>query len=99
MSRNEHRDPSVHSSAAPTSTNMDATNATHCNETKIGKTAASPNPSTHRNLSQKQLTAIDLLLQGHSDAQAAESLNRGRTTVYRWRTLHTPFRLELQRQR
>ena len=98
MSRHDH-DSSLQPQPHPAPAEPMQPAATPCNKTKIAETAGSHNHSPHRDLSQKQLTAIDLLLQGHSDAQAADALNLDRTTVYRWRTLHAPFRYELQRQR
>jgi hypothetical protein len=49
-------------------------------------------------LSQRQLTAIELVLRGLSDAQVAAQLGVDRGTVYRWR-MSPLFRRELERQR
>jgi hypothetical protein len=49
-------------------------------------------------LSQRQLSAIELVLRGLSDAQVATQLGVDRSTVYRWR-ISPLFRRELERQR
>lgn len=38
------------------------------------------------------------MLQGLSDTAVAERVGVRRVTIYRWRALHAPFRIELQRQ-
>jgi hypothetical protein len=45
------------------------------------------------------MTAIDLLLQGQSDAAVAEALGVDRKTVYRWRMRDPIFRAELELRR
>ena len=42
----------------------------------------------HTDLSEPQLQALDLLIQGHSDTRIAQSLTIDRRTLYRWR--HQP---------
>ena len=50
-------------------------------------------------LSAQQLTAIDLLIAGRSDAKAAAILNVHRVTVTRWRLYNHIFQAELNRRR
>ena len=54
------------------------------------------NPDRH--LSERQKTAIELLLRGFSDAQVAAEIGVDRGSVYRWRQ-HAGFQRELERQR
>ena len=62
-----------------------------------------PDPLTaylfpNKNLSHPQIRAIDLMLQGLTDAQVAEQLGVDRTTIFRWRKSET-FARELDRHR
>ena len=41
--------------------------------------------SQNKELAEKRKTAIELLLQGRSDAQVAELLGIDRSTIFRWR--------------
>lgn len=50
-------------------------------------------------LSVAQLTAIDLLVQGKLDREAAEAAGVSRETVTRWRNGNAPFQAELNRVR
>ena len=50
-------------------------------------------------LSHKQRTAVELLLRGLSDIEAAAQLGVDRGTVYRWRTRDEEFIAEMERQR
>ena len=52
-----------------------------------------------KGLSARQWKAIEALLRGGSDAKAAEAAQVDRGTVYRWRTDHPAFGLELARLR
>ena len=56
-------------------------------------------PFFDNELTPKQLAAIDLLLRGYSDAQAAEQLGVDRGTIYRWRTNDDEFIDMLDNQR
>jgi Homeodomain-like domain len=54
---------------------------------------------TFRPLTIAQERAIDLLLIGKSDAEVAQALHVGRTTVWQWRTEHPLFRATLAQRR
>jgi hypothetical protein len=52
-----------------------------------------------RQLSAEQLVAVDLLMQGKSDAEVGVVVNKHRVTVTRWRLLVPEFQAELHRRR
>ena len=52
-----------------------------------------------RELSIEQLNAIEMLIAGSSDAQAAEAIGVSRQTVCDWRNNDTEFRYALERRR
>jgi hypothetical protein len=58
-----------------------------------------PVPKRFPPLSQKQLTAVELLIHGRSDEKVAAILNVNRTTVFRWRAQNPLFQAELSRRR
>ena len=68
---------------------------TPCNQQKIADDDPDHKPIDNPELTHRQLAAIHFLLQGLSDAAAAEKLGVTRITIYRWRTLNTTFRDEL----
>ena len=72
---------------------------TPCNQQKIADDDPDHKPIDNPELTHRQLAAIHFLLQGLSDAAAAEKLGVTRITIYRWRTLNTTFRDELDRLR
>ena len=59
--------------------------ATEHNKKNPGGEVVSAIVKRSQELSQRQLNAIDLLLQGHGDAQVALQVGVDRTTVFRWR--------------
>lgn len=50
-------------------------------------------------LTDRQATAIDLLLAGKSDTATSEAIGAHRTTISRWRAYHPAFQAELTRRR
>ena len=56
-------------------------------------------PELSHQLSPRQHEAINLSLQGLTDAQVAQQINVNRATLYRWRTSNPYFRAELHRRR
>ena len=54
--------------------------------------------NTDKHLSERQKTAIELLLQGGTDAQVAQQIGVDRVTVFRWRK-NPAFAREMERQR
>jgi hypothetical protein len=56
-------------------------------------------PRQWKLLTVQQLNAIDALIMGATDEEAAKASNSARQTVWGWRTLHVPFQIELQRRR
>jgi hypothetical protein len=56
-------------------------------------------PELSSQLSPRQHEAINLSLQGLTDAQVAQQINVNRATLYRWRTSNPWFRAELHRRR
>ena len=56
-------------------------------------------PDETRQLSVKQRNAIDLLIQGKSDREAAEAVGVSRQTVNDWRNRNAEFVAELNRRR
>ena len=66
-------------------------------------TVTKPNESsqgpTGSRLSVEQLNAIDILVQGRTDQQTAETVGVARETVTRWRNDNPHFTAELNRQR
>ena len=63
--------------------------------------APSPQPPIlpSPNLEPRQLTAIDLLLTGHTDLAIAAQLHINPRTLYRWKRLNAAFRDQLARRR
>jgi hypothetical protein len=53
----------------------------------------------NRILSDRQLTAITLLVSGKTDATVAAILNLDRSTVYRWKHHHPAFKASLNQKR
>ena len=57
------------------------------------------NKNAQNKLSQKQLTAIDMILTGLNDREVAEALGVGRNTVNKWRNHNEDFQAELNERR
>jgi len=57
------------------------------------------NKNAQNKLSQKQLTAIDMILTGLNDREVAESIGVGRNTVNKWRNHDEDFQAELNERR
>ena len=72
---------------------------TPCNQQNNAADDDTYKPLDHPELTQRQLAAIPLLLQGLSDSSVAEQVGVTRITIYRWRTLNATFRQELDRLR
>ena len=72
---------------------------TPCNQQKIADDDPDHKPIDNPELTPRQLSAIHFLLQGLSEAAAAEKLGVTRITIYRWRTLNQTFSQELDRLR
>ncbi len=72
--------------------------ATPRNKQKIDRPTLLAYLSAANELTQKQHSAMELMLQGHSDAQVASELHLDRTTVFRWRKSNT-FAKKLDEQR
>ena len=70
-------------------------NATPCNNGSFQENEENRKLLQFRDLTVQQNRAIELLLQGQSDAEVAEALNVARTTVYRWRLTQPDFRSAL----
>jgi hypothetical protein len=66
---------------------------------EIGPIVEPTRPYEIRRLSQKQMSAIDSLLQGQSDRAVAEALGMSREMVWDWRNNDPFFIAELNRQR
>ncbi len=66
---------------------------------QIAQTATLVEPELHSGLTQRQLAAIELLLLGKSDGQAAQTLGITRKTVWNWRHESDPFKEELHKRR
>ena len=64
--------------------------------TKSNETSQGPSSSR---LSVEQLNAIDILVQGRTDQETAETVGVARETVTRWRNDNPHFTAELNRQR
>src|SRR5438876_12422902 len=60
-------------------------NATHGNEKKVDADTLRAYLFGEKELTQQQQTAVELLLQGHTDAQVAAQIGVDRTTIFRWR--------------
>jgi FixJ family two-component response regulator len=56
-----------------------------------------PDRSTLYHLSPKQELAVDLVLEGQTDSEVAESVGVTRPTVNLWRNRHPAFMAELNR--
>src|SRR5438128_1249622 len=50
-------------------------------------------------LSDQQLTAIQLLIDGHADSWVAKKIEISRMTLWRWKNYHPLFKSELSRRR
>ena len=74
-------------------------NAAPCNNGKFTADPARAKLRAVNGLSERQLVAIDRMLQGAGDAEVAAELRVERSTVYRWRTGHPAFHVELERRR
>ena len=74
-------------------------NATQCNNQKNALPHVDPYHLFDNELSPRQHKAIELLLRGLSDAEAAAEIGVDRTTVYRWRTDDPEFLDTLETQR
>jgi hypothetical protein len=72
--------------------------ATGRNNKKMSPTDADRILLGNKELTERQHSAVELLLRGLSDAQIAAQLGVDRGTVYRWRT-SSLFQKELERQR
>lgn len=57
------------------------------------------NKNAQNKLSQKQLTAIDMILTGLNDREVAESIGVGRNTVNKWKNHDEDFQAELNERR
>jgi hypothetical protein len=73
-------------------------NATPCYSEKNPAAGDAPKSRPGEELTQQQRNAIELLLQGLSDAQVAARIGVDRTTVFRWRKKQA-FRRDLERER
>lgn len=62
-------------------------------------TVTNPHKPSHRELTPKHHEAIELLIQGRTDAEVATQIGTTRETVNRWRHWHPPFMAELNRRR
>ena len=65
----------------------------------ITKSNESSQMSEGSRLSVEQLNAIDVLVQGRTDQETAETVGVARETVTRWRNDNPHFTAELNRQR
>ena len=63
--------------------------ATGCNIQKTERDDAGDKLQPPNELQQRQLKAMEMLLQGQSDAQVAKAIGVNRVTVYRWRRSHS----------
>lgn len=73
-------------------------NVAGCHSEKNAEIYGDPIPRKKRHLSQRQFSAIPLLLHGLSDVQVAARLNIDRRTILRWRN-GRKFSAELEKQR
>src|SRR5687768_11850620 len=72
--------------------------ATHCNNIYAIAEELFRNNLEDKELSERQKVAVELLLQGLSDHEAAAQVGVDRTTIFRWRQLRR-FARELDAQR
>ena len=87
-------DTSVHTNGAATVSHAPdpmQQNAAPCSAEKNAFVADATKPLENPDLTDRQLQAIEQLLQGQSDARVAQTLGVNRATIYRWRTAHAPF--------
>src|SRR5688572_3934967 len=54
---------------------------------------------SRKELSERQRTAVELLLQGSSDEMVGRQIGVDRTCIYKWRTRNVAFQREMERQR
>src|SRR3954454_4232061 len=87
------REPRVSSSSQPVQRD-----ATPCNNQILREILADRYLRNDSPLSPRQLNAVELLLQGLSDAEVAGQLGVDRTTIFRWRKIEE-FQNELDRHR
>jgi hypothetical protein len=76
-----------------------ASNPTATPPGEMGHFGAYPDDSCHRRLTDEQLRAIELTIQGYSETQISQELSVDRKTLWRWKTHDELYRTHLSHAR